>query len=190
MRESAAEVYDQLDAALSLAGMSVLPAEVHGVLVGSLCCHLRTGVKPDLMALIVDDPGDVTGAVAEVSELAHALYRDAMDLLLQAEAGFDLLLPHDTESLQLRTESLGAWCQGFMLGLLQNDSVGIDEFGGDNEEIIEDIMAISGAITGERDPDKDEWAFAEIEEYLRAGVQLMFETIYEQRAASAPAIQQ
>ena len=77
-----------------------------------------------------------------------------------------------------------------MLGLLQDDSVGIDEFGGDSVEIIEDIMAISGAITGEQNPDKDEWAFAEIEEYLRVGVQLVFETIYEQRAASAPAIQQ
>ena len=190
MQESAAEAYNQLDAALTLAGMSVLPAEVHGVLVGSLCSHLRTGIKPDLMSLIVDDHGEATGAIAEVSELAYTLYRAAMEMLLQDEAGFDLLLPDDSEPLQLRTESLGAWCQGFMLGLLQDDSVGIDEFGGDSVEIIEDIMAISGAITGEQNPDKDEWAFAEIEEYLRVGVQLVFETIYEQRAASAPAIQQ
>jgi len=190
MQLSAIEAYDQLDAALTLADVAMLPAEVHGIIVGALCSHLKTGKRPDLMVLILDRPNEDTGALAQLGELAHRMYRESMEMLLEAEAGFDLALPHESEALELRTESLGGWCRGFLLGLLHDDGVGMDGFSGDSEEIIEDIVTVSGAISGEQELDQEDWAFAEIEEYLRVGVQLVFETIYEERAAAAPATEQ
>ena len=190
MSEDTAAAYDQLDAALSLADISILPAEVHGIIVGALCNHLQTGNRPDLMALIMDGSGEDSGPVIQAGELSYSLYRSTMELLLEDQGGFVLQLPHESESMEFRTESLGGWCRGFLLGLLHNNTVDMGSFSGDSEEIIQDIMTISGATNGDQAVDKDDWAYAEIEEYLRVGVQLVFETIYEQRTASAPPVEQ
>lgn len=190
MNDDTVDAYDQLDAALSLADISVLPAEAHGIIVGALCNHLHTGNRPDLMALILDRPAEDSAPIVELGELCYSIYRSTMEVMLDGEGDFALQLPHESDSLEFRTESLGAWCRGYLLGLLHDDTVDIGKIGGDSEEIIEDIMTISEAAPGDQDPEQEDWAFAEIEEYLRVGVQLVFETIYEQRAAAAPPVEQ
>ena len=103
MNEDTTGAYDQLDAALSLADIQVLPAEVHGIIVGALCNHLYTGNRPDLMAMVLDRPEEEGAAVSELRELSYSIYRSTMELLLEGEGDFTLQLPHESDALEFRT---------------------------------------------------------------------------------------
>ena len=75
-----------------------------------------------------------------------------------------------------------------MLGLLHSDKLTIDQLPEDGPEIARDILSISEAGPSEGDDaKKDEWALAELQEYVKVGVQLIFEFIYQSRAAKQPA---
>lgn len=165
--------YDELQTALSRAGLALNAAEVHGVMCGSMCNQMKTGISPDIQQLLT--------AGAEVSEESLAPLRDLLESLLQETANslyrnlseFDLLLPDDSESLSLRLQALADWCRGFMIGLLNKESFAIDQLSQDSAEVARDIIAVSEAEATQGED--SEWDLAEVEEYVRVGVQLIFE---------------
>ena len=53
-------------------------------------------------------------------------------------------------------------------------------------EIARDFMQISEATAGQDDEVEEDWALAELQEYIKVGAQLIFEFIYSERAAKAP----
>ena len=185
MPHTPAERYTQLDSALKLADRSESPSEVHGLIIGCVSNHLATSVKPSLIDLFMGDEkqGNVSGLV----ELIYEIYRESSELLFNSDDIFDLLTPDDDVEVDSRTEALAEWCQGYMLGLLHSDKLSIDQLPEDGPEIARDIMSISqaGASEGD-DAQKDEWALAELQEYVKVGVQLIFEFIYQSRAAKQP----
>ena len=89
-------------------------------------------------------------------------------------------------SVDARTDALAEWCQGYILGLLHSDKLSVDQLPEDGPEIARDIMSISQAGRSEEAAEKDEWALAELQEYVKVGVQLIFEFIYQSRAAKQP----
>ena len=177
--------YIELENAISSSGMVSDPAEIHGVVTGARCRHRKTGEKPDLMKLLpaTDKPGP--GAGEQLAEMCYRLYRATMDQLLGEDLEFHLLLPPDETPVAERTEAMAAWCSGYLLGLLHGDTIGADQYPGDSAEIIGDIIKISEA-TAESDDEDENWAYAEVEEYLRVGIQLVFESIYAARASAPP----
>ncbi len=184
-KQTPQERYIQLEAGLHLAEREESAAEVHGLIIGSVTNHLFTGVKPQLMLLLLGEES-VEGMQA-LEPLVYELYREASDLLFNSDDLFDLLLPDDDESVALRTDALASWCQGYMLGLLYHESLAIDQLPEEGPEIARDIMSISQAGPSEGDDaEKDEWALAELHEYVKVGVQLIFEFIYQARAAAQP----
>ena len=79
-----------------------------------------------------------------------------------------------------RTESLRHWCQGFILGFDWNNVVENNK----NEEtgiILGDIMQISIAEVGPGIEEDEERAFFELEEYIKVGVQIIFEEQIQQK---------
>ena len=70
-----------------------------------------------------------------------------------------------------RAQALGEWCQGFLMGLgYQHAAEGI--WPGETREILEDILQIS-TIDPSDVSESDEGDYLELEEYLRASVQLI-----------------
>lgn len=182
---STQETYQQLEAALQLADRTEHPAEVHGVIVGSIAHHLMTGNKPALLALTIGQNQE--GNLAALEGAMLEVYRDTSDQLFNGDELFDLCLPDDNSSLEARTEGLASWCQGYLLGLLQGQAVSIDQLPEQGPEIARDILAISEAGPSEGESaEKDDWALAELQEYVKVGTQLIFEFIYQARAATQP----
>jgi uncharacterized protein YgfB (UPF0149 family) len=183
---------DELRSAMSV-------SELHGGLCGTLCAGGAKAASGWLSDCI-DDAEASDSAVAN----AHSVFRDleleTWRVLASTELEFMPLLPADDMPLDDRVAELASWCQGFLAGLalggLQNLASGSANANGEDvdpvEEIVEDFTAISraGLSSGEEnDPDDADFAMAEIVEYVRVGVQIIFEEIGSSRgdASGIPA---
>ena len=89
---------------------------------------------------------------------------------------FSLLLPDDAASIDSRVESLGLWCQGFLLGISHGGVTDIKALPGDLPELVEDMVNIGRVGTYELESEnEDEASYQELMEFVRVGVQLFRE---------------
>jgi uncharacterized protein YgfB (UPF0149 family) len=176
--------YQQVADAILLSGSELLPSEWQGLILGSICYHLKTGIEPDLGALMFDAKNDSEGKQS-LMELTFSAYRAIMEELLSADDILELMMPDDDEPIDYRTEAMAAWCQGYTLGLLQKEKFSIDQLPADAAEFTRDAMDMSQASLGE-DEQENERALMEVVEFLRVGAQLSFELIYAEQAHPAP----
>jgi uncharacterized protein YgfB (UPF0149 family) len=174
-------------------GIATDAAENHGILCGLLCARgadvrqawiglLReeAGAEVDAMAGGAEAAADVDTDAGTWEELSR-LYGETLGQLRDEGFAFYLLLPADSQPLDLRAEAMTEWCQGFLYGLaaggLEDYSVLPEEV----REIVEDIVDISQAATDSGAEESDETAYAELIEYLRVGVILVFESLEAER---------
>jgi yecA family protein len=178
-----------VNSALRRRGIATDAAENHGVLCGLLCAR-GTEVRQAWLALLREEAGAETDAPAGGEEAEadagaweelSRLYAETLAQLRDEGFAFYLLLPDDDQPLDLRAEAMTEWCQGFLYGLaaggLEDYSVLPDEV----REIVEDIVEISQAATDSGAGESDETAYAELIEYLRVGVILVFEALEAER---------
>ena len=177
--------YTQIESVLALADIELAASEVHGIIVGAIANHLKTSQTPDLLKLIEPTADGSQGAVSQLNELLYDLYRENSELLFENQESFDLLLPSDDESLEARADGLAYWGRGYLLGLLYNDAFSVDQLPESGAEIARDIMQIAEVSAGFDSEDEEDFALAELQEYLKVGAQLIFEFIYSERAPEA-----
>lgn len=176
--------FTQIEATLDLAGIEELtPSEVHGTIVGAMSNHMKSGVTPDLLKLIEPAADANDGRFTQVAAMLYELYRETSDLLIETKDGFDLILPSDDESIDVRVEGIATWCRGYVLGLLYNNAFSIDQLPDSGAEIVRDLMEIAEAGAGASDESEEDWALAELHEYIKVGSQLVFEFIYSESSA-------
>lgn len=187
----------RIEAALHSANIEHQTAsEVHGLICGSICNHLKTGLTPDLLTLLEPQAKSNEPHFKEVESMLYELYRQTSEQLFESKEGFDLVLPEEDHALDQRVDGLATWCKGFLLGLLYNDRFSIDQLPEHGAEIARDMFEISEAAAGVEDDagnsneQQEEWALAELHEYIKVGAQLIFEFIYSERSADAPTQQQ
>jgi uncharacterized protein YgfB (UPF0149 family) len=201
MMASSSLSFDAIVDALQIAGAISDPAEMHGSLCG-LACVLGANAQSLWMAEIFTHGGDP--AVADEADAAAVSGREEAAVLLGAlatastttlEAGdmsFQPLLPGDDESLEQRTTALAAWCQGFNHGLVLAVRIGDADDALKREtvaEIVRDFAELAqlGHVEDEIEGE-GEVAWAELVEYVRVSVQLLFEELAGVRQRIGPAI--
>jgi uncharacterized protein YgfB (UPF0149 family) len=185
----------KVNAAITALELGVDAAELHGGICGLLCTQ-----GPGAMSLWIQ--GDASSGDSQSAEWASAA-----DCLHEAEAvtwralndptlSFYPLLPDPEDSLATRVAAVAHWCHGFVTGLglggySSEDAAFDDDDGGvRNElaELIEDFVEISRAGVGADEIDEADQAdfdLAEVIEYVRVGVQFVFETLSPQRDSGA-----
>lgn len=178
--------YTQIEACLGLADIEISASEVHGTLVGAMANHMKSGITPDLLALIEPGANKNDGRWSQLSEVLYETYREVSEQMLEAKESFDVLLPDDNEPLGVRAEGLATWTRGYLLGLLYNDRFGVDQLPESGAEITRDFMEIAEAGSGFDGDQEEDFALAELHEYVKVGSQLIFEFIYSERASEAP----
>ena len=175
---------DELRSAMSV-------SELHGGLCGTLCAGGAKAASAWLEDCI-DDADASDGAVANARAVFRDLELETWRVLASVDLEFMPLLPADDLPLDDRVSELASWCQGFLAGLalggLQDFAASSGETNGEDvnpiEEIVEDFSAISRvglSDTEENDPDDADFAFTEVVEYVRVGVQILFEEIGRSR---------
>lgn len=175
MNEGTSE-YDSLADTLADAGVISSLSEIHGGICGVMCVGGIQAVDRWLDRTIEEWQPDSAGGVVEVLRgLELATWR----MLSDTQMSFEPLLPGEDEPLDIQVRGLALWCHGFLTGL---------GFGGmkapdgpedsDIEEIARDFAEISRAALSEEDAENVEqsgFALAELKEYIRVSVQLVFE---------------
>ena len=142
---------------------------------GEVCRHLRLSEDAEsVLSALMGFPGNAGGAQRTVMDLIDELMAGTWRAL-DAGIEFNLLLPDDDEAVAERAAAVADWARGFILALLHGEQAAVlaalqDEGG----EFVQDLMKISEARAG-GEGEEDERALVEIEEYIRVGVQLVFE---------------
>lgn len=160
-------------------------AEAHGTLVGSLCassCSLA-----DWLAEILPEGR----ADSSAADSLRAVFESTSGALGDGALAFAPLLPADDEPIGDRALALGEWCQGFLYGL--GTGVAVPEASslpGEAAEVLRDMTEITHVdVDPEDDPASNEAAYADLVEFVRAGVQLLYghlQSLRELRVAGFP----
>lgn len=168
--------YNQLQNELANAGLELSVAEVHGLMCGIVCNQMSTGARPDLQRLLTAGTEVSAEALANLRDLLEDLLKDIVEKLYGTLGEFRLMLPGDDEGLSIRLQALADWCRGFSVGLMNNEAFAIDQLSPDSAEVTRDMMAVAEVEIG-HSGEGDEWDFAEVEEFVRVGVQVIFEEL-------------
>jgi len=157
-------------------------AEAHGTLAGCLCAAAGYRFE-DWLHEILPEGRAAPAATATLREL----YTATADALLQPDMELELLLPADDEPIAARTAALALWCQGFLYGLGAGAIADLRQLPGDVGEIVRDFVEITRAgVDAEQAEESNESAYAELVEFVRVGVQLLFEELAGARRQPRP----
>ncbi|MCC5793855.1 MAG: UPF0149 family protein [Chromatiales bacterium] len=188
MSAAAGPGFHTVAAALHGAGSLSHPAEIHGSLCGRICLLGEAYATAWFAEVLEGAAEDATGR-AEAMEVLGALGEATCRSLLEGDMSVRLLVPGDEAELGQRADALAHWCQGFIHGLASSGQQGptraaLDD--GLTGEIIRDFGELSRmAFTGEDTEAEAEAAYAELLEYVRVSVQLVFEELHALRGLVA-----
>ena len=176
VRQFQGEIYRDLEQKLKNSPWNSGASEAHGLLT-ALACRGVAGERLRTKAWLLQ-----LSAAADI-DLIEGLYGLILRDLQSDDFQFNLLLPDDSFSDDVRIESLADWCDGFVQGFF-HDGLADDEKDGVPERVresINDIMEISridvnvDEAEDAEDAEATERQLVEIEEYLRVAIQVIFE---------------
>ena len=180
--------YQQLTQALVRLQIVADAAECQGAMSAVICLTGEAGLDSWLAAHFPE----IDAAIAQGNALANEtkqmivdLYEATLGQLGQGNFEYALLMPDDEDSLHARTDALGHWCQGFLLGLRYSGVSDPGQFTGELAEILGDITEISQVTSAALDDtEEEEQSYTELVEYLRVGVMLFCETLHASKVAT------
>lgn len=174
-----------------MSGSESAAAEAHGTLCGLLC--VAADDLPDSwLNNTFADAGQDPSEIAEADRLClMKLFGDTVTVLGGTDFEVWLLLPDDETSLTLRADALGRWCQGFLYGLAVRGLKDFEQLPDDMREILDDLSQIAEAEFADGEGEEEgEHAYANLVEYVRVGVQLIYDELnpppIQRPAANAP----
>jgi yecA family protein len=151
------------------------PAELHGLLCGLLCTDASLDRDQWLR--------EAREALADEREFSQILEEPLLQLfdenvnqIDKLEEPVTPLLPDDDAPLSERVRALGNWCQGLLYGLGLGESGWNERLSAESQEFLRDVADIAhiGFETDEGN-EADENAYAEVVEYLRIGLMLIWQ---------------
>jgi uncharacterized protein YgfB (UPF0149 family) len=166
-----AATYDEFERVLRDARALQEPAEAHGTLAGALCSSTDYGLLEWLHEILPDDSPEDEALQSSVLQNVY----DSMVRSLGADSDFQPLLPDDEAPLVERADALSSWCQGFLYGLGSGPASDPSKVSTDAGEIIHDLTEITHVgVEADEQNEENEVAFAEVVEFVRVGVQILF----------------
>jgi len=176
--------HDELDALLKSCGSSWNAGQAHGLLCSRLSLADAQGASRWIAQVLAEANSDAERR-AECAEMLDALCASTWQQLVERMSEFDLLLADDEDPAAVRTEVMAQWCEGFLHGLVaEKHSEELKKRLTEEPlaDIIKDMLEITRATVGEEADDENfDNDFAELVEYLRVAVQLMYEELAEFR---------
>ncbi len=152
-------------------------AEAHGTLAGSLCTAPTYRFEDWLLEILPEGKAQTEHAAA-----LRQVFAGTQDALTGEMLEFEPLLPEDEQPIQERTTALAQWCVGFLYGLGSNALPDASGLPGEVGEVVRDFTEISRVeVDGADSAESNESAYAELVEFVRVGVQLVFDELVSLR---------
>ncbi len=167
------KIYAELNEKLKSSSWKSGAAEAHGLLTGLACRGITTTEIGNRMYLFQFSADEDTA-------LLEGLFELILRELESSAPTFNLLLAGDEEHITARVDEIASWCGGFVQGFCHDGDSAISEQNAEAQEVIQDIMDICGMEVDLTDSashhlEEEEKAFSEVEEYLRVGIQIIFD---------------
>lgn len=180
--------HDELDAALKRCGANWDAGQAHGLLCSRLAIRgAAAGIGWLDQVLEGSEPDNASRP--ECESMLYALYDCTQRQLTERESEFQPLLPDESDSTIIRAEAIARWCEGFLHGLVSgspDEDVKERLASEPLSEIIKDMLQMTRAtVDDDADDETNEFAYAELVEYLRVAVQLTYEELAEFRSPPA-----
>jgi len=180
----------ELEVALRRCGSTWNAGQAHGLLCSRLALAGADGASRWLLQVLADTDPD-NALRTECEALLDALCTATWQQLAERQSDFMLLLPDEDDSVQVRAEAMGQWCEGFLHGLVSEahgDELRERLAGEPLSDIIKDMLEITRGAAGDEADAEDDDALSELVEYLRVAAQLTYEELAEFRgpASTAP----
>lgn len=163
--------FDQVADLFLIEGIDLPPSQWHGCIVGLLVSGLRADELLGAMGHALQE--SITGDLMIASE--HSA-KASLRALRDPNCGFSPLIPDDDDELELRSEALASWCEGFLQGFAAGVA-GSDQISTDAAEILRDMAQIARLeVDSTSDIDEQESDFIELVEYVRVVVLNLYQT--------------
>ena len=164
--------YEDVRTVLERVGARLGPAEAHGLLCGLLCAadeEAVTGWLDELMG----ERADLIQRDPEAQRVLSALITSSADQLRSEQFELELLLPIDDASLAERTEALGVWCDGFLVGYGLGANEAGDGVAAEVHEVLADFAEIGRIAPQTNESEDAEVAYTELVEFVRVGAMVV-----------------
>lgn len=161
--------YATLEKSLEQTVSSLYPAEVHGLMCGYICAiHDKQDYDWDTLV-----PGIKKNKKCQL--LLDQLFETTYHQLSEFSFEFSLLLPSDNAAMSARAESLGLWCQGFIIGIQQSAALKQKNVSEEITNALEDLTEIAQVdYNNMSDTDEDETAYFELVEHVRLAALMIY----------------
>lgn len=151
------------------------PSTAHGIMCGLICALSKKEV--DWESLLHLDKKN-----KKAQELLQLVCDVSFKQMNEFSFEFSLLLPSDKIDINVRTESLGLWCQGFLTGLQHGHVPLSGRDPGEVTEALQDLVEIAQVNFGEiTQNEEDESAYFELVEYVRLAILMIFQELSEKK---------
>jgi uncharacterized protein len=165
--------YEEIERALRAAGLDISAAEMHGT-VTAAASFAQPPALAEMLFAEHGTPG--TPEADRVLALGENLEQEVRTRFEDTEFEFEPMLGE--ASITERVERLAAWSRGYLLGLAAGGLQDPTQLAGDAGEFLVDAIRIGEVEMDEdEDAERQEHDLAEIIEYLRVGVQLVYEEL-------------
>ncbi|MEH6502402.1 MAG: UPF0149 family protein [Cycloclasticus sp.] len=163
--------YNELESLLEAHDAQMSVAEAHGLASGMLCVQFDADFNR-WVAAIFDTDEQLNSLSDDAHQYLSGLFEGTAELLKDRDFIFNLLLPDDDERIGVRAQALSEWCQGFLYGVAYMGAGDDKDWDEESRSVLRDLLEISRLDSDDSD-DSDEQAFMELQEYVRASVQLL-----------------
>ncbi len=168
--------YDEIRDFLTQHNWSVGAAEFHGLLSGLICAGVGDDDIDNWLPVLLQGGYLNNQEYAPIEQEVRSVFFEVQNMLNNDGFEYKILLPDDSQTIESRALSLHSWCRGFLSTLIEYGDIEIDQLSTDCCEFVADIQTISDAeIQVDDSSDDAESDLIAIEEYLRVGVQLIYE---------------
>jgi len=170
--EISGELYETLEEKLVEEDCEISASELQGAIAGMI----STGLQPDdphwscnLVAAINDNRSFSNSA----SEILKKILLESHSSFTHEDSLAPILLPNEDYPLIDRLESLGLWCQGYLLGFgLQSGQEKIEN--AEIAEAISDISEISQLELDSEDSEEAQIALITLVEHVKVAVKVIY----------------
>ncbi|MEQ8661685.1 MAG: UPF0149 family protein [Gammaproteobacteria bacterium] len=174
-------LHDRVAHVLETLGCDLGAGECHGALCGLLCAPRAFSPRTWLEHLAGEDAPEAF-AQGEARAVLDELLRTSVDALGRDDLGFFLLLPDDDAGLAMRSAAFAGWCRGFLAGLGLGGIGDMTDLGADARGFVTDVERFC-RVAADAGDEADEHAFAELTEYTRMGVLIIYGEVHAAAAA-------
>ena len=164
--------HEELQALIVRLRLGTSASELHGSLTGYLAGGGAVGGDALLGVLELDGEA-VEPTAADRAEL-DALARQSQAALVDAELGFEPLLPADDRPLHERADAVVEWCRGFLGGFGLAGAAVQASLSGEAQEVLRDLGTIAGSSFDFGNESEVEDALIEVHEFVRMAAMLLF----------------